>query len=141
MSSTLTACFLAAKPDEPLEAAAEALAAFGVAAEDAAREAKGPGSFHVGRPHHIVAFDVVGGRHLVNQRLLAVTAPGFPDGLKVDGEGRVYASLPVAVTVAIATQLREVERFGRRHHHFVAPAISSRSPRLTSRWSAHESQA
>jgi len=47
MSSTLTACFLAAKPDEPLEAAAEALAAFGVAAEDAAREAKGPGSFHV----------------------------------------------------------------------------------------------
>jgi len=48
MSSALTGSFLAAKPDSPLEAAAEALAAFGVAGEDAAREAKGPGSFHVG---------------------------------------------------------------------------------------------
>ncbi|HEX6699633.1 MAG TPA: hydroxyethylthiazole kinase [Gaiellaceae bacterium] len=48
MSSALTGCFLAAKPDAPVEAAAEALAAFGVAAEDAARDAKGPGSFHAG---------------------------------------------------------------------------------------------
>jgi hydroxyethylthiazole kinase len=47
MSSALTGCFLAAKPGEPLEAAAEALAAFGVAGEDAAAGAKGPGSFHV----------------------------------------------------------------------------------------------
>src|SRR5687768_15022318 len=46
MSSALTGCFLAAKPEEPLEAAAEALAAFGVAGEDAARDAKGPGTFH-----------------------------------------------------------------------------------------------
>jgi hydroxyethylthiazole kinase len=46
MSSALTGCFLAAKPGEPLEAAAEALAAFGVAAEDAARGAEGPGTFH-----------------------------------------------------------------------------------------------
>ena len=46
MSSALTGCFLAAKPAEPLEAAAEALAAFGVAAEDAARGAEGPGTFH-----------------------------------------------------------------------------------------------
>src|SRR5438309_8827004 len=47
MSSAITGCFLAAKEDDPLEAAAEALAAFGVAGEDAARDAKGPGSFHV----------------------------------------------------------------------------------------------
>jgi hydroxyethylthiazole kinase len=47
MSSAITGCFLAAKPDSPLEAAAEALAAFGVAAEEAAAGAKGPGSFHV----------------------------------------------------------------------------------------------
>jgi hydroxyethylthiazole kinase len=47
MSSAVTGCFLAAKPHAPLEAAAEALAAFGVAGEDAARGAKGPGSFHV----------------------------------------------------------------------------------------------
>ena len=46
MSSALTGCFLAAKPEAPLEAAAEALAAFGVAAEDAAHGAAGPGTFH-----------------------------------------------------------------------------------------------
>jgi hydroxyethylthiazole kinase len=46
MSSALTGCFLAAKPGEPLEAAAEALGAFGVAAEDAAEGAQGPGTFH-----------------------------------------------------------------------------------------------
>jgi hydroxyethylthiazole kinase len=46
MSSAITGCFLAVA--EPFEAAVAALAAFGVAGEDAAREAKGPGSFHVG---------------------------------------------------------------------------------------------
>jgi hydroxyethylthiazole kinase len=46
MSSAMTGCFLAGKPDQPLEAAAEALAAFGVAAEDAAAGAGGPGTFH-----------------------------------------------------------------------------------------------
>ncbi len=48
MSSAITGCFLAVAPDRPLEAAAAALAAFGVAAEDAARDTQGPGSFHVG---------------------------------------------------------------------------------------------
>src|SRR5438132_867978 len=47
MSSALTGCFLAAKPEQPLEAAAEALGVFGVAGEDAAEGASGPGSFHV----------------------------------------------------------------------------------------------
>jgi hydroxyethylthiazole kinase len=46
MSTAITTCFLAAKPDAPLEAATEALAAYGVAAEDAAAGANGPGSFH-----------------------------------------------------------------------------------------------
>jgi hydroxyethylthiazole kinase len=46
MSSAMTGCFLAGKPEQPLEAAAEALAAFGVAAEDAAAGAGGPGTFH-----------------------------------------------------------------------------------------------
>src|SRR3989442_452780 len=44
MSSALTGCFVAVAP--PLEGAAYALAAFGVAGEDAARDAKGPGTFH-----------------------------------------------------------------------------------------------
>jgi hydroxyethylthiazole kinase len=48
MSTAVTASFLAVKPDEPMEAAAEALVGFGVAGEDAARDAKGPGTFHAG---------------------------------------------------------------------------------------------
>jgi hydroxyethylthiazole kinase len=48
MSTAVTGSFLAAKPEEPLEAAAEALAAFGVAGEDGARNAQGPGTFHAG---------------------------------------------------------------------------------------------
>src|SRR5262245_23997543 len=47
MSTAITGCFLAVVPDRPLGAAAEALVAFGVAGEDAAVGAKGPGSFHV----------------------------------------------------------------------------------------------
>jgi hydroxyethylthiazole kinase len=57
MSSALTGCFLAAKGDEPLAAAAEALVAFGVAGEDAARGARGPGSFHVGLYDALAALD------------------------------------------------------------------------------------
>ena len=51
-----------------------------------------PGSYHVSRPHHIKAFDVTGGTRLSGERLFAVVTPGFPDGLKVDRDGRVYAS-------------------------------------------------
>ena len=57
MSSAITGCFLAVKRDAPLEAAAEALAAFGVAAEDAAQDARGPGSFHVGLYDALAALD------------------------------------------------------------------------------------
>jgi hydroxyethylthiazole kinase len=45
MSTAITGCFLAANPGA-LAAAAEALAAFGLAAEDAAAVASGPGTFH-----------------------------------------------------------------------------------------------
>ncbi len=45
MSSALTGCFLAV--DAPFDAAVHALVAFGVAGEDAAQGARGPGSFHV----------------------------------------------------------------------------------------------
>jgi hydroxyethylthiazole kinase len=47
MSTAITGCFLAVRADDPLAAATEALVAFGVAGEDAAKKAKGPGSFHV----------------------------------------------------------------------------------------------
>jgi hydroxyethylthiazole kinase len=57
MSSAITGCFLAVKRDAPLEAAAEALAAFGVAGEDAASDAKGPGTFHVNLYDALAALD------------------------------------------------------------------------------------
>jgi gluconolactonase len=49
-------------------------------------------SYDPRRPHHIRAFDVVDGRQLENGRLFATITPGFPDGVKVDADGRVYAS-------------------------------------------------
>ena len=57
ISSALTGCFLAVNADRPLEAAAEALVALGVAGEDAAATAKGPGSFHVGLYDALAALD------------------------------------------------------------------------------------
>ncbi|HSS80311.1 MAG TPA: hydroxyethylthiazole kinase [Gaiellaceae bacterium] len=48
MATAITGCFLGVRADDPLAAATEALVAFGVAGEDAARKAKGPGTFHVG---------------------------------------------------------------------------------------------
>jgi hydroxyethylthiazole kinase len=55
MSSAITGCFLAVA--EPFEAAVAALVAFGVAGEDAAQDAKGPGSFHVGLYDALAALD------------------------------------------------------------------------------------
>jgi hydroxyethylthiazole kinase len=57
MSSALTGCFLAVNRERPLAAAAEALVAFGVAGEAAARGAKGPGSFHVALYDELAALD------------------------------------------------------------------------------------
>jgi hydroxyethylthiazole kinase len=57
MSSALTGCFLAVNREAPLAAAAEALVAFGVAGEDAAQGAKGPGSFHVALYDALAALD------------------------------------------------------------------------------------
>jgi hydroxyethylthiazole kinase len=56
MSSAVTGCFLAVA-DSPFDGAAEALVAFGVAGEDAARDAKGPGSFHVALYDALAALD------------------------------------------------------------------------------------
>jgi len=60
---------------------------------------QGPGTYYVNLPHHILAFDVVNERHLVNGRLFAVVSPGIPDGLKVDSEGRVYSSSASGILV------------------------------------------
>jgi hydroxyethylthiazole kinase len=47
VATALTGCFLAVGTERPLEAAAEALVALGVAGEDAAAGARGPGTFQV----------------------------------------------------------------------------------------------
>jgi hydroxyethylthiazole kinase len=57
MSTAMTGCFLAVNRDRPLDAAAEALVAFGVAGEDAAVGARGPGSFHVALYDALAALD------------------------------------------------------------------------------------
>ena len=69
ISSALTGCFLAGKPEEPLEAAAEALAALGVAAEDAAAGAEGPGTFHARLYDALAALDpdTLDGRARISQ--------------------------------------------------------------------------
>jgi hydroxyethylthiazole kinase len=56
MSSAVTGCFLTAA-ESPFDAAVEALVAFGVAGEDAARGAKGPGTFHVNLYDALAALD------------------------------------------------------------------------------------
>jgi hydroxyethylthiazole kinase len=57
MSTAITGSFLAVKAEAPLEAAAEALVAFGVAGEDAAEKACGPGTFHAGLYDALAALD------------------------------------------------------------------------------------
>jgi gluconolactonase len=58
-----------------------------------------PGDYDAERPHHVVAFDVVDGMRLVGERLSAVIAPGFPDGMKVDAAGHLYVSSATGVQV------------------------------------------
>jgi gluconolactonase len=58
-----------------------------------------PGTYFVGLPHHVRAFDVHEGRHLRNERLFAVVSPGVPDGIKLDAQGRVYTSSAIGVQV------------------------------------------
>jgi gluconolactonase len=52
-----------------------------------------------GAGHHIKAFDVVADGSLAGERVLADFEPMHPDGIKVDSDGRVYASFPGGVRV------------------------------------------
>ena len=96
MSSALTGCFLAVNADRPLEAAAEALVAFGVAGEDAARDAKGPGSFHVGLYDALAALDpaTLDGKARTPMRVHAIVAR--PRGRPLGGHGRARRSCSCA---------------------------------------------
>jgi hydroxyethylthiazole kinase len=57
MSTAIAGCFLAVKRDAPLEAVAEAFVALGVAGEDAAETAGGPGTFHANLYDALAALD------------------------------------------------------------------------------------
>ena len=82
-----------------------------------------PGSYYPGRPHEIVAFDVTDGGELGSGRVLAVTTPGFPDGLKVDSTGRVYASASSGVQIfdPSGDQLGEIPIAGAVNFTFGGP--------------------
>jgi gluconolactonase len=71
-------------------------------------------------PHHILAFDVLDGRRLGAPRLFAVIAPGYPDGIKVDGAGRVYSSCARGVHVfsPLGDLLEEIDLPGAVHFAF-----------------------
>ena len=60
------------------------------------------GSYYPERPHHIRVFAVADGEP-AGDHLFAVTNPGYPDGLKVDSAGRVYASSASGVQVFAST--------------------------------------
>src|ERR687891_114917 len=47
-----------------------------------------------GAGHQIKAFDVLDDGSLTGERVLAEFEPRHPDGIKVDSEGRLYASFP-----------------------------------------------
>ena len=52
-----------------------------------------------GAPHHLLAFDVADGSRLTGGRVAAVSTPEHPDGIKVDGEGRIYASFAGGIQI------------------------------------------
>jgi gluconolactonase len=52
-----------------------------------------------GGPHHLKAFDVRDGMRLEAERVIHVSTPEHPDGLKADPEGRLYGTFEGGVEV------------------------------------------
>ncbi|HWU67808.1 MAG TPA: SMP-30/gluconolactonase/LRE family protein [Stenotrophobium sp.] len=52
-----------------------------------------------GGHHHIMAFDVVAGRTLMNPRIFAVVTPGLSDGFRIDTRGWIFTSSADSVQV------------------------------------------
>jgi gluconolactonase len=57
------------------------------------------GSSRPERPHRVYAYDVVGGAALGDRRVIDLAAPGAPDGITVDGDGRIYVCFVDGVRV------------------------------------------
>ena len=77
-----------------------------------------------GRPHQLLAFDVEDGVRVSGGRIVAVSTPEHPDGIKVDGEGRIYASFSGGVHVLDPSGdlLGEIELPGAVNFTFGGPA-------------------
>jgi gluconolactonase len=58
-----------------------------------------PGDYSPDRPRHVTAFGVAGGRRLTGARPAGGPVPGFPDGVKVDADGRLYIACALGVQV------------------------------------------
>ena len=52
-----------------------------------------------GEPHHLKAFDVLDGGRLDRERVIHVSSPEHPDGLKADSAGRLYATVAGGVEI------------------------------------------
>jgi gluconolactonase len=52
-----------------------------------------------GEPHHLKAFDVLDGARLGRERVIRVSSPEHPDGLKADAAGRLYATFSAGIEV------------------------------------------
>ena len=52
-----------------------------------------------GEPHHLKAFDVLDGGRVEGERVIHVSSPEHPDGLKADSAGRLYATFAGGVEV------------------------------------------
>jgi gluconolactonase len=52
-----------------------------------------------GEPHHLKAFDVVDTCRLERERVIHVSSPLHPDGLKADSDGRLYATFAGGIQV------------------------------------------
>jgi gluconolactonase len=64
-----------------------------------------------GAPHHLLAYDVEDGARLAGGRVLADFTPEQPDGIKVDEQGRIYASAAGCVRILDerGSQVDEIE--------------------------------
>jgi gluconolactonase len=77
-----------------------------------------------GAPHELLAYDVEDGGRLERGRVLAAFTPEQPDGIKVDEQGRIYASAANGVRILDERggQIGEIELPGAVNFTFGGPA-------------------